>query len=401
MLSHQRIQMRFLIVVLVFCSALFARIDIIELSEDMPFGEDISWLRMANGALYIDHTSVYLSSKNNIYIQKRLTPGKVEVWSTQIKNYRDYTIMRVLPVEDKIYFNLILGNGRFYLAGIKKGSGQVLNLVERHGFPGRMIGFDNFIYVGGLYWSQYGKFLDKYDNSRGEKVSEDDIQKFDSLFDLQPGFTLCAYDDSLKLIDPVNKISRSSVNAKSFMSLYLPQPYDIDKSGEIVLADNVEGYFIKRYDEKHHYIDQFEVINDHYKELPGVLSKESAITLKSTKGSYSAIYAVYEKEKFVISSFYQSGAPQNLPEPPYYYDISTKGGEHVTSGSLGFPLVGEDEKDKMFFYISVEGGWFENDRIFLVGMSVEDILDGQASTEFINEAVTGFMNRRTDPNDHK
>jgi len=383
--------MKFIITALVCCSLLYGGIEVIELSERIPDEKELSWFRMANGALYIDDKSIYIPVKNTIFVQSRMTPEDVYMLSTQIKDYQDFTIMRVLPVEKTIYFNLILGNGRFYLAGIEQGNAQVFNLVERHGFPGRMLFQKNVVYVGGLFWTHYGKYLDKYDNSRGEKVTVENKRKFDHLFELQKGFTLSGYDNQLMLIDSINIISRTGENAKSFMSLYLPQPYDISESGEIFMADNEKGYLIKSYNEKHDYIDQFRVANDNFKMIPEKVTAESAKKLKSTQGSYSAIYALYEKDDYIISSFYQSAVPPQLPEPPYYYDISTKEGKHLISGYLKYPIVGEDESEKVYFYKKVEGGWFERDRIFIIGMSIKDIIEGKASSEVIDNEIVRFI----------
>ena len=58
---------------------------------------------------------------------------------------------------------------------------------------------------------------------------------------------------------------------------------------------------------------------------------------------------------------------------------------------LPYPIVGEDEKEKVFFYKKIEGGWFGRDRVFLIGMTISDIIDGKATTANIDAAVIKYI----------
>ena len=56
----------------------------------------------------------------------------------------------------------------------------------------------------------------------------------------------------------------------------------------------------------------------------------------------------------------------------------------------GCNVLCEDEKDKVFLYVKKNGGWFEEDQIYLVGLTIEDFLQGKAKKEVVDKLISEY-----------
>ncbi len=101
-------------------------------------------------------------------------------------------------------------------------------------------------------------------------------------------------------------------------------------------------------------------------------------------------YCLYNKGNYIITSFFQNPEWRGPVEGPYYYDIINLQGELVSSGTLDYPIITEDNCEKIFLFVKIEGGWFEDDEVFLVGVTIEDIIKGVISKGSIDESVARF-----------
>jgi len=346
---------------------------------------------MASGGLYLDSLSLYISDKNMIYIQSRDRHSGVKVLNVSMNGSEAFKVIRILPTRKSFYLTLFMGNGRLYLSHVARDGLTTKRVIEKHGYAGKMTWFNERVYVGGLYWPEYARYLDKFKAQRGNKISEMNRRNYEELFQTKRGFTLTVYDNALTRVDSVNELSRTGEDAHGFMLLYVPQPYDITTKGDIFLIDNEKGYVVKKYRTNQGVVSKFKIENQNYIKLPEILTNTSAKQLKVSDKGYSVAYGLYEKHDFILSCFYQSSPPPSMPEPPFYYDVSTKTGELVKTGVLPYPIVGEDKKEKVFFYKKIEGGWFGSDRVFLIGMTISDIIDGKATTANIDAAVIKYI----------
>jgi len=384
--------MKSLIVVLLVTCSLYGNIEIIELSEELSKSViKKRWTSLASGGLYLDSLSLYLSDENLIYIQSRDKHSGVKVLHVSMNGSEAFKVIRILPTRTSFYLTLFMGNGRLYLSHVEREGLTTKRVIEKHGYAGKMSWFNERVYVGGLYWPEYAGYLDKFKAQSGNKISEMNRRSYEELFKTKGGFTLTVYDNALARVDSVNEISRTGEDAHGFMLLYVPQPYDINTEGDIFLIDNEKGYVVKRYRTNQGVVSEFKIENQNYMRLPEILTNTSAKQLKVSDKGYSVAYGLYEKQDFILSCFYQSSPPPTVPEPPFYYDVSTKTGELVKNGVLPYPIVGEDEKEKVFFYKKIEGGWFGRDRVFLIGMTISDIIDGKATIANIDAAVIKYI----------
>ena len=117
------------------------------------------------------------------------------------------------------------------------------------------------------------------------------------------------------------------------------------------------------------------------------MTQEALQAFRKKAKAYSVVYALYPKEDYIITSFYNAPKGRDKPEPPYYYDIMTLSGEVVSSGELEYPILCEDEGDKVFLFVQKAGGWFEEDEIYLVGFTIQDFLEGEAEKSVIDHAI--------------
>ena len=372
-------------------SLTFGAIEIVELTESVdPDVRYRRWTGMASGGLYVDSLYVYMCDENKLNVISRRNPNNVQLKDLELDGSRNFKLLGMLPTKESYYFTLYPGDGRFYFLQISRFDLSVQNFFEKHANPNRMLFYDGRIYASALYWPGTSNYLNKYGFRKDHNVTDDDQNMFYKLYEDQRGFTITVYDKNASMVDSLNMNVRRGEDAAGFYSLYMTQPFDISKDGEIFIMDSERGYILERYGSDHKHISDTKISNSFYKAVPQELNRESPKTLRKNEGSYSDTYAVYEKGEYVIVGFYPSAVPPNIPKGPFYFDVIKKDGVHIFSGMTSCPFVGEDEKNLIFFYKKVEGGWFEDDRVFLVGMTIDDILSGKASDTSIDNAISRY-----------
>ena len=377
--------------IILFFKVLLGDVEVIEVSGEFEGINNESWYAMSCGGLQVNVESIYLTNKNKLYIQSRINPGEVQVIETNINGESDFKLTRVLDTESSIYFSLFPGDGRYYLSKVNKQNMSTVRIIEKHGAQGRLNHFNNKVYASGLYWPLYIEYLDNFRNHGPEKVTGEARVNFNTLFKQHEGFTVSVYDSSLNLIDSINTLSRKGENAAGFNMLYLSQPCDIGKNGDVLLIDNDQGYVVEIFNAGGELKREFNIANSAFTPVPLVLNEESATELRRSSNKYSIVYALYEDSGIIMTSFFQSVKQPGLPDPPFHYDLHTTGGDFMVSGESKYPIVGEDENGMVFFFKVIEGGWFQVDRLFLVGLTIQDIVKEGAMTERIDTAVNQYV----------
>ena len=369
-------------------------ISVIAICEEALGGlQNVSWNSLASGGLLVDSNQVVLCVDNSLVIQSLTDCRNTQIFTPKIKGWNDFITRKVYLEGDDIYLVLYFGNGRFYLYRVNRNDPDDYNLIEKHNLPNRVLFHKNKLISSGLLWTQYGKYLDRYDTNVSEGPTDEARKLFNRLFEFQRGFSLGLYDSALVLVDSCNFTTRTGADAQGYYSLYMDQPFDIAPDNEIYLVDNERGYIIEHYSKEFEFVDEVEIQNTHFKELPEKLDRTIARTLKSKDGVYSVTYAVYIKDQYLLSSFVHSARPPGTPSAPFFYDITTLGGETITTGAFDYPLVSEDDSN-VYFLARVEGGWFEDDDLYLVGMTIEDIIHGEATKARIDQKVKAFIENR-------
>lgn len=380
---------RFMVLIVLSLSVVFAQPEVIKI-DDKIFDrtKKYFWPGLANGGVFIGDGKIYIPDQNRVLVQSRTNPQDKTYLNIHLGGKDRLRIYEICVTDQKYYLTVFLDDGRFYIAsktklGLKDGV-----LVPKHGSCDRMIETGNGnILATGSYRPAYGVYLDLYDDESGSGQTELSKRMFDSFYREQIAFTLAFYDKDLVLIDSANAIDRVGENAEYFDYMFLGHPVDVTQSGEVFYIDNDQGYIVERYSEKTKMIKSTHVKHNKFKPIPSVMNDDVRKTLHGNENSYSEAYALYIKNDKIITSFFQSPKLGDSPKPPYYYDILTLEGKHLFSGTIQYPIICEDEAEKVFLFVRVPGGWFEDDVLYLVGVTLEDIMAGKAKKSYIEAAI--------------
>lgn len=355
-------------------------------------GRDRLWPVLRNGSITINEQEIIIPDESNLFIQNRLAP--YDYTNINLKRHKrdSFTVYQVTANKTLFAYGVLGDDGRHYLFERKRKTGEVQGPVLRHGTTlDRMFLFeDNKLVVTGAYRPELIQYLEKYRGDSLEEQRRNRKAKFDGLYINHKAYTLSVYDKSLTEIDSGNVLDRTGDNALAFQGLFLTHAVDINKDEVLYLIDNDQGYVVEKYTGLTKFASSFEIKNPRFKKLSDVLTLEDLKELRSKDRAYSVAYALYLKDNYLFTCFFQAPIRSEQTKPPYYYDISTEKGELLYSGKLEYPILCEDDGDKIFVYVKHEGGWFEDDEHYLVGVTVQDFLKGQVNKASIDASITGF-----------
>ncbi|NQV16626.1 hypothetical protein HQ531_14280 [bacterium] len=379
--------------ILLLISALYSESEVIKIRGDFSdWTIKYFWPSRSNGGMWIDTKNIYIPDQKKLYIQSRYDNNENTSMELQLHGDNFFKICRVLVSETSFYFTILKGDGRNYL--YKRGRTNALTIgpISKHGNCKRMLELpDGNIVASGNYRPLYTEYLDLYDDETAGGPTELSIQKFNEFYEKTKAFTLTFYDKNLKLLDSANIINRSGKNGRLFDMLYTYHPIDISDNGSIYLIDNEQGYVVEKYEPPYKLASNIEINNKAFKKVADFLTDERRESYDKTAGTLTQAYALYIKGDLIITSFMFSPTGRDLPEPPYFYDIMDLQGKIVSSGQFEYPLICEDQGEKVFFFSRQERGWFEDDDLFLVGMTLQDIIEGRASKQAIDSAIRHYL----------
>lgn len=300
-------------------------------------------------------------------------------------------------VTENTFVLLFLGpDGRDYIYKINRYDAGTMGPVQKHGVSGSIAALPGMAVVSGLYRPPFASYLDKYDNNKIGGQTPESTKKFKELYEVTSAFFLSFFDTNLTLVDSANILQRRGENAKAFERLYLASPMAVTGDGVIYQIDNEQGYVIETYIPPYKKAQEIRIDNAAFKAVPKTLTMKTTNDLRSTRQSLTEAYAVFVKGDYIVTSFCYRPAGRDPLEPPYYYDIIQKDGEHWLSGKTEYPLICDDG-EKIFLLVERDS-WFGNKEIFLVGLTIEDFFDGQAETQKIEAAIEAYKNNATEKN---
>lgn len=353
------------------------------------------WPEKANGGMCIDTGWIYIPDGNTIYIQSRHSKDHHRD-TVRIKGRDEFNIYKMHKTKHIFYLNTFWPNGRFYLYKHTPKTETNSGLVPKHGSPGRMFNLsDGRLLVSGNYRPFFRDALDLYQESASTSYMSYIKQNLKKYYLSSKSFTLTFYSDSLKLVDSLNIINRVKEDGYAFDRMWTKQAIDVDSGGTIYLIDNDQGYVVEKYASPDSEPDAIKLVNDNFKPIPRGLTEASISKLKSHPNSFSMAYALYLKNDMLVTSFHQNATGRTLPGPPYEYDITRLDGQKIASGSLAYPIITEDSGEKVFLYVLRDGGWFQDDKLYLIGLTVEDILNGSAEKHEVDLAIQQYEMQRT------
>lgn len=375
---------------------LYAKPEVIKLNiEFSSWTNNYMWPVLASGGIHIDEEAIYIPDQKSLYIQSRKNHMDKAIVEINVPGDDYFRIQKVLPTKTSYYFSFIAGDGRLYLYKRALSKNEYLGPISKHGNMGRILELPNGnILVGGEYRPNYANYLDLYDDETRGGPTELAITKFGQFYENQKAFTLTYYDKSLVVLDSANIIQRIGDNARMFSSLFVRHTMDVSGDGTVWLIDNDQGYFVEKYSVDNKPLVGFKINNPKFKPIAETMTTEINETYQETSNAYTQAYALYLKNKHVLTSFMSASADRGVPVPPYYYDICNLDGKHITSGQLDYPIICEDEQDKVFLLVRKDAGWFDDDELYLYGITLEDLLNGKANREFVARAISKYESSR-------
>lgn len=378
--------------------AMLARLGLCEIEVIPITGElsdrtlDILWPVYANGGIVVQQKELFMADGDNLYIQSRQAPA--DNTHESLKRHKDDALaVYDICVDAKNIYYLAVNKreGLCYLYKKNRRTGEVSQPVSKHWHMDRMLKLPKSnILASGIYRPGSVKFMAKHYDFTLPDRDQPLKDKIDTFFLEVKAFTLAIYNEDLVLVDSANTIDRVGENVRAFERLYIIHPVDVTSTGEILLIDNSDGYVVEKYVPPYRTNTSFQVMNGHFINAPEEMSMEKLHSIRKQNAAYSVPYALYIKDSRIITGFFQAPVRGEDVEPPYYYDISTFEGELIASGQTYYPILCEDEGDKVFFLVEKDGGWLEEDQIYLVGLTIEDFLQGKAKKEVIDKLISEY-----------
>ena len=371
----------------------FGQFEVIKISEELS-GEtrDRLWHVFKSGAIIIGRTEVIIPDKSNLFLQRRSDCSDYTTIDLRRHKSDSFTVYKVTANRDLYAYSVLGGDGHRYLFERKKKTGEIQGPELRHGKGGDRLFLleNNNLVATGSYRPELMGFLDRYKKGSIEEQRRNTKEKFDPLYQNHKAYTISVYDENMMEIDSGNVIDRTGDNARAYEGLFLTLAVDLAQDGVLYLIDNDQGYVVEKYTNITKLDSSFELKNSNFKKIPKYMTMEDLQDLRSKDRAYSVPYALYEKDGLLITCFFQAPVYYEAIKPPYYYDVSTITGEQLHSGVLEYPVLCEDDGDKVFFYVRRAGGWFEDDLHFLVGVTTDELINGKASKMNIDKSIESY-----------
>lgn len=348
----------------------------------------------ANRGVHLDKHNVYYAKDGVLYKQDRVRPQLLDQLDLSDYGIEGIRINKYHAYDKTIIFLVNYANGRKYIFKFDTASPNEVEFVEKHGPSGRILtAGDSLIIISGAVKTNYGSLINKYDLNEISARGMLGAQKIDSLRSLSPPFAIAVYDENLQLVDSLDTINRTQGRGAAFFDLWLDMPMDISEEDEIYIADMDAGYNIEKYSIKGELLATHDISSGSFKAIQAQLDLSQIKKYKSMSGVFSRIYALYEKGDYLITSYFDNPANREPAHPPYYFDIISKDGQHQLSGASAYPIIAEDTEEKIFLLVKQEGGWFSSDKIYLVGLTLENFFEGQYEKEIVDRAIMKYEKR--------
>lgn len=373
----------------------FSQLEVIPIVEGLSEKtRDRLWPALKDGTIIINSTEIIIPDQNSLFLQSRSTPYDY----TKIDLRRDKTdyfkVYQIAANKEWFAYLVLSSEGRFYLFKRKRKTKEIQGSVLRQSTSLDRIFLleNNNLVATGLYRPALVGFLNRYMKGSIEEQWKNAKEKYDPLYQNHKAYTISVYDNQFTEIDSGNVIHRTGDNARAYEGLFLTLAVDITQDDILYLIDNDQGYVVEKYTDFTTLDSTFEIKNKNFKKRPTVMTLENEAELKSKDRAYSVPYALYEKAGYLITCFLHAPKHYDPVKPPYYYDVSTVRGELLHSGVLEYPIITEDDGDKVFFYVKQAGGWFEDDLHFLVGVTTDELINGKAIKMNIDKSIEIFKN---------
>lgn len=379
-----------LLILLFFVGGLNAEHEIIKVTAEQKWPTEYLLYRFSDGSAFLDNENLYIGGKGEITVQSRAASSKTDKIKLPVEHHEHLSYSKILIEKGVLTTFFHAPNGFNYICSYNLGTGQVAGPVRKHRFGGRILRTANGkLAVAGLYRPLYEIYLDRYDDESLGYQTDLSKKMFKELYQASEAFSVTIYDDNLTRVDSAAILKRNCEDAEAFELLQLMAPMDISDN-DIYILEHSEGYVVSVYDSSLVKANSLKIDNDQFLRVPLNLTQKAAQSMRRKERTHSKVYALFVQNQFILCSFFQNREVGKGVIPPFYLDIIDKKGKQILSTQFQYPVVMEDDLDKVFFLVVREGGWFEPDVVYLVGMTVEDILSGEAEKPAIDEAIDRF-----------
>jgi len=378
---------------LLFATVATAQFEVIEVSNDLsPRTLELLWPVYRSGAISINDNEIIYPDQGFLTIQSRQNPLRTAKISLKHKGKDFFTAYQVAANARLLFYTVVGQDGRFYLFQRDRATEQIIHAQSRHGVSAERLFLinDSLSIATGAYRPELIGYLEKYNKDSIQEQRRNRKEKFDPLYLNHKAYSISVYDKKLKEVKRGNVINRIGDDARAYEGLYITHPVDTNSKNELYLIDNDQGYVVEKYVDFVDFNNSFEIQNPHFKKLPVKLTLEDMHEMWESESRYSVPYALYVKGDQMLTAFFQAPIRHGDVKPPYYYDLCTLSGEHLSSGELPYPFLCEDENEKLFLYVKKEGGWFEDDTHYLVGVTMADLISGKVEKSTVDLSIQKY-----------
>ena len=385
-----------ILILLILVVLTFGQTEVIKVPDDLS-GEVKTrlWPSFNNGSIYIDSSVVIYPNGTELLIQKR--KSKSTYTKINLKRYSKdrFTVSQVVANKELYAYSVFGGDGRVYLFQMRKKTGEIQGPEIRHGMSSERLFFmgDGSLVATGIYRPQLVDYVNRYRKDSIAEQKRNNKEKFDNLYLDHKAYTISLYDKQLSEFDSGNVIERIGDDARAYEMLFPAHPCDMKDNDILYLIDNDQGYVIEKYTRIKKLDSKIQISNPDFRSIPQEMTYREGVMLRNENRQYSIAYCLYLKEGHILTGFYQAPVMYESIKPPYYYDVVGEDGSTIKSDSLDYPFITEDDGDKIFIYVKEAGGWFQDDDHYLVGVTVQELLDGRITNAWVEAQIQSFVVR--------
>jgi|GEM_PF-6317799 len=370
-------------------------VEVIELNQSIST-DLISehWYRIANRGFYVDSSYVYVANKDHVIRQKRVGFSTCEEITVKPHKKFEFTTHAIDVKNNMLYYSGFLVNeGQYHLYKQDLQTNIIEGPYRKPISLGRQLVLsDDKVLVCGNYrpgelrhhalmWKKSAAGLWGVVNKENDKF----------LNEVKP-YSLILLNGSLHRIDSLALSDRPAKEMKRYDIMYLFPAIDVDTLETIYYVSNQNGLELEVFEKPYSTLKRYQLHHPDYVSIPSPLTDDIYERLKSVDKAYSSINTLYVKSDHIIVGFFQAPAWGGDVVPGCYYCILDADLSQVAYGALEYPIVAEDsDGQNVYLLVHREGGWFERDRYFLVGVTIAEILKGEAQKSRIEALITRFI----------
>jgi hypothetical protein len=361
-----------------------------KLFDDYKYG---FWHHARTGGVVVYKNKIYTVHENKLVAQHLFNKEKVFEVNVALKKNSSYFANSVIVADEHAYVCGYYKQEALYpLCKINLTDNKIVNIHRRSMQPGMIAPLpEGRIAMAAPYRPNQLRYTFEMlkltmagDYDGRDKLTENYYKDVAT-------YALTIFDDQLNVLDTLGSIDRTGHNLRYFERSYSRTPLFVSNDNKIYVCTNDKGYAIDVYDSDLVNKRQIAIHNPSFKKIADDITHEVWDEIKAKDGVYSSVYYLWSQGDLLLSSFFVAPKYFDPISPPYYYDITDKNGDIVSSWQSDHPMLVHGENNESFFYVEQEGGWFESNRHFIVGLTMQELLDGQGKTKALETIVKGYI----------